>query len=73
MALVDWTTASKFDGAFGTSPKALLHWSPIADELKKFDEPLVHNSIKFSWQAKRREFHTLYAHDQFIADWRKSS
>jgi len=73
LALVDWSTASKFDGAFRTSPKALMHWSPIADELKKFDEPLVHNSIKFSWQAKRREFRALYAHDDFIADWRKNS
>ena len=70
LALVDWVSASKFDGAFGTSPKALLHWSPIEENLKKFDAPLVHNSIKFSWLAKRREFHSLYLHDAFIDDWR---
>ena len=70
LAFVDWVGACKFDGAFGTSPLALLKWSPIAENLKKFDAPLVHNSIKFSWQAKRKEFHSLYRHDAFIADWR---
>ncbi len=72
LALVDWVHASKFDGAFSTSPKALIKWSPIAENLKKFDAPLVHNSIKFSWKAKRREFHSLYHHDAFIEDWRTS-
>jgi len=73
LELVDWVHASKFDGAFKTSPEALIKWSPVAEKLKEFDAPLVHNSIKFSWQAKRREFHSLYAHDAFIENWRDNN
>ncbi len=67
---VEWDNATQYDGAFSTSVVALIKWSPIAENLKKFDKPLVENSIKFSWQAIRREFHKLYMHDKFIENYR---
>jgi hypothetical protein len=41
---------------FTRSPLALVRWSPIAPELKKFDTEIVDNSIKFAWLEVREEF-----------------
>ncbi len=43
------------DTIFTQSPDALVHWSPIVDELKVLDEDIVRNSIRFRWQEPRRE------------------
>ncbi|MBT3705441.1 MAG: esterase [Proteobacteria bacterium] len=43
------------DAIFIQSPDALVHWSPIVDELKDLDEDIVRNSIRFRWQEPRRE------------------
>ena len=43
------------DVIFTQSPDALVHWSPIVDELKVLDEDIVRNSIRFRWQEPRRE------------------
>jgi hypothetical protein len=34
----------------------VLKWSPIADELKRLDEEIVINSVRFHWQEIRRAF-----------------
>ena len=36
-------------------PDPLVYWAPIVDELKSSDESIVRNSIRFRWQASRRE------------------
>ncbi len=67
---VDWKSASVGEGAFQLSPPALIRWAPIDENYKKFDEPLVLNSIRFAWQAQRREYVKLLNTEQFLADWK---
>lgn len=45
--------------AFGSSEDALIHWAPIADELKIHDEEIVRNSIRFKWKDVRLTLATL--------------
>jgi hypothetical protein len=52
----DWTFGALRAENFNRSPAALLKWSPIADELKKFDGEIVENSMKFAWIDVRRDF-----------------
>jgi hypothetical protein len=56
LALTDWTTVEDDGSAFTESPAALVRWSPIIDDLKKLDEPIVLNSVRFRWQEVRRHF-----------------
>jgi hypothetical protein len=37
------------------SPPALVKWAPIIDELKRLDEAIVRNSVRFRWQEVRRD------------------
>ena len=64
---VDWEEAKEGEGAFKLSPPALVHWAPIDEQFKKFDEPIVLNSIRFAWQA--REYLKLLDTERFLADW----
>jgi len=41
--------------AFSESPAAVVEWSPIMDNLKKLDEGIVKNSVRFRWQEIRRD------------------
>lgn len=41
---------------FIDSPKALVRWAPIAEELKKLDAEIVENSILNAWIEFRKEF-----------------
>ncbi len=50
-----FTDAAQTENAFTRSPAALVYWAPIVDELKVLDEAIVRNSIRFRWQAPRRE------------------
>jgi hypothetical protein len=54
IALCDWTTVADDATPFTESMAALVYWAPIADELKRHDEQIVRNSIRFSWQDARR-------------------
>jgi hypothetical protein len=33
-----------------------VRWAPVKDELKLLDEEIVRNSVRFRWQAVRRDF-----------------
>ena len=66
---VNWDEASIGEGAFKESPPALIRWAPIDPGYKKYDEPLVLNSIRFAWQAQRREYVKLLDRQRFLADW----
>ncbi|MCC0015756.1 MAG: hypothetical protein H6878_05545 [Rhodobiaceae bacterium] len=51
-----WRNTGANEHHFQASPKALVAWAPIADELKRYDADIVENSIRFAWQAVRSEF-----------------
>jgi hypothetical protein len=54
ISLCDWAAVADDATAFSESPAALVYWAPIADELKRHDELIVRNSIRFLWQEVRR-------------------
>lgn len=59
LAACDWLAVTDDDGAFTQSPDALVHWSPVIDDLKQFDGEIVRNSIRFRWQEIRRDLRDL--------------
>ena len=59
IATYDWKLAHDDDTVFSQSPQALFYWSPIADELKRRDEGIVKNSIRFRWIEVRRSLRKL--------------
>ena len=64
----DWSEGALHRENFTCSPDALVHWAPIAPELKKFDREIVENSIKFAWQDIRRQFDRRMDRDAISAD-----
>jgi hypothetical protein len=56
---IDWGSISDDETAFSLSPDALVKWSPIADELKKRDEEIIENSMRFRWIEVRRSVREL--------------
>ena len=55
LASCDLDALGDDDSAFTESPRALVHWAPIADELKRRDAGIVRNSVRFRWQEIRRD------------------
>ena len=66
---VNWDNAHEKENAFVSSPAALVKWSPIAEELKKYDAKIVRNSIRFQWNLIRQEFHDLAHYETLFDDW----
>ena len=56
LAFWDWHDGPSGTDIFAESPAALVRWAPIAPELKKYDEEIVRNSVKFAWREVRRQF-----------------
>lgn len=56
LAFFDWSDGVSDPDVFAESPAALVHWAPIAPELKKYDEEIVKNSIRFAWRDIRSQF-----------------
>ncbi len=56
IALTDWAAIADDASCFTESPPALVRWAPVIDDLKKLDEPIVLNSVRFRWQEVRRQF-----------------
>lgn len=52
---VDWEKITDDEGPFSESPSALVHWSPVIDELKQLDQGIVINSVRFRWQKVRQD------------------
>jgi hypothetical protein len=50
----DWLAVGPDEAAFTESPAGLVRWAPVLDELKKLDEEIVRNSVRFRWQEVRR-------------------
>ena len=49
-----WERLVDDDTMFTESPPALVQWAPIVDELKRMDEEIVLNSVRFRWIEVRR-------------------
>jgi len=56
------------EAAFSGSEDALIHWAPIADELKILDEGIVRNSIRFKWKDIRAQLANLLQADAVAED-----
>ena len=55
VAFWDWHEGPEGADIFAESPAALVRWAPIAPELKKYDEEIVRNSVKFAWREIRNQ------------------
>jgi hypothetical protein len=67
---IHWANMAAGGDAFTASPKALLHWAPIADELKRYDGEIVRNSVTFAWPEHMRELRRRLVPEAVVADWR---
>jgi hypothetical protein len=67
----DWRGRARERENFIDSPRALLKWAPIADELKQFDADIVQNSIKFAWHDVREQLRQRIDREAICADWRR--
>ena len=55
IAACDFDALRDDESAFTESPRAVVYWSPVADELKNRDVEIVRNSVRFRWQEVRRD------------------
>ena len=51
----EWETIDDGEQAFELSPAALVEWAPIVEDIKRLDEQIVLNSVRFRWHEVRRE------------------
>jgi hypothetical protein len=65
----DWSNGARLPENFTESPRALYRWAPIAVELKRLDEEIVGNSIKFAWRDIREQFQARLDSAAVYADW----
>jgi hypothetical protein len=65
----EWEVAALSAESFVCSPRALIRWAPIADELKRFDTEIIENSIKFAWRDVRQQLRDRIDGDAIHADW----
>lgn len=55
LAACDFSAIRDDETAFVESPTALVHWAPVLEDLKRLDEEIVRNSVRFRWQEVRRD------------------
>jgi hypothetical protein len=63
LAAIDWSGVAATRAQFTESPKAVVKWAPISDQLKKYDVEYVENSVKFAWNNIRRQFEKRFDAD----------
>jgi hypothetical protein len=51
----DWGSPTEDAALFSESPRALVRYAPIVEELKRLDDEIVTNSVRFHWHEIRRE------------------
>lgn len=66
LALCEFQNISDDEQAFSHSPPALVEWAPIIDELKKMDEDIVINSVRFRWQKVRQDLRQALNSDELL-------
>lgn len=72
LALTDLVATAEGDKPFHRSARKLVEWAPIAPQLKKYDEEIVQNSIRFAWVTFREEFNRITDFAAVLADWRNN-
>lgn len=65
--LVDWEKRGG-EAAFEKSPRALIELAPVIDLLKKLDDEIVKNSMRFKWRGVRAELVQRVRPDSVLAD-----
>lgn len=65
----DWQHDARQPENFTQSPAALARWAPVADKLKKLDNEVVENSVKFAWRDIREQFNKRLDSAAVVADW----
>lgn len=68
----NWPNVAAGSDCFTRSPKALVRWAPIADELKRYDREIVENSIRFAWAEFTRDLRQRLDAPQIAAAWTKT-
>lgn len=53
--LCDWAAVGDDETPFSESPGALIDRAPVIDDLKRLDDEIVRNSVRFRWQEVRRD------------------
>ena len=66
LALCEFQSIGDNEQAFSHSPQALVDWAPIIDELKKLDEDIVINSVRFRWQKVRQDLRQALDSDEIL-------
>ena len=69
LAETDWQRGALQPENFTRSPRALVRWAPIADNLKKFDSEIIENSVKYAWRDIREQFRKRIDGGGVGADW----
>jgi len=67
VASCDWAAVRDDDTPFSESPGALISRAPVMDELKRLDDEIVRNSVRFRWQEVRRDLRRDLDADALIA------
>ena len=68
LRICDWSSSAADDTVFTESPRALAHWAPVADSLKRFDIEIVENSVSFRWVEVRGELRRILDAPAVLAD-----
>lgn len=63
----DWALVQDNETPFAESPAALINWAPVFDDLKRLDDEIVRNSMRFRWQEVRRDLRRDLDADLLIA------
>lgn len=66
---IHWGNIAAGASAFTESPKALVKWAPVADELKEHDREVVENSIRFAWNEIRQDLRERLDATAVSAEW----
>jgi len=73
LAGYEWGKTDDREAAFQSSLDALVHWSPIADELKQYDVEPVRNSMRFEWKRIRDQLDQILEGESVLADFTRQT
>lgn len=73
LSATDWQQGARRPDNFTQSPASLARWAPIADKLKKLDNEVIQNSVRFAWRDIREQFNKRLDAAAVVADWMHES
>lgn len=69
----DWYDVEDGETPFRGSQRALIHWAPVAPQLKEHDTEIVVNSMRFKWKGVRDQARERLDATAVIDDWRSET